>query len=249
MKLQEVFDALTSGELSQLSIGGQAAGVIDESNWSRVLPHISLGLGKLYQRFLLKEGRLVVQLRDGVTLYSLKSAYALSNRASMVKQADRYLLDTPLKPFRDDIIKVERVLVDGGMALPLNNLGSIYSVQTPTLTSMTVPADIVAQKVPDELKTANLTAVYRATHPKLDPIGDESALEDVELELPDSHLTALVYFVASRVTSPMGAGQLEGATSGNWYARFEAECQDLENRGIQVDRSEGNDLLRDRGFV
>lgn len=48
MNLQEVFDQLSVGELSMLSVGGNDQGVIDESNWDKVLPHINLGLTALY---------------------------------------------------------------------------------------------------------------------------------------------------------------------------------------------------------
>jgi len=36
MKLQEVFEHLSSGEFSQLSIGGEDMGVINEANGERV---------------------------------------------------------------------------------------------------------------------------------------------------------------------------------------------------------------------
>ena len=51
MKLKEVFDQLTYGELSQLSIGGQAQGEITEENYARVVAHVNLGLSAIYKRF------------------------------------------------------------------------------------------------------------------------------------------------------------------------------------------------------
>ena len=52
MTLQEIFDQLTYGELSQLSMGGSEAGIIDESNYSRILVHVNLGLLRCINVFL-----------------------------------------------------------------------------------------------------------------------------------------------------------------------------------------------------
>ena len=62
MTLQDIFDALSAGELSQISIGGQAAGVINKENRAKLLPHINMGLTALFKRFRLKEGELTIQL-------------------------------------------------------------------------------------------------------------------------------------------------------------------------------------------
>lgn len=64
MKLIEIFNQLTFGELAQLSMGGMDAGEINDKNYDAVLSHINLGLTALHKRFPLKEGRLVVALQQ-----------------------------------------------------------------------------------------------------------------------------------------------------------------------------------------
>lgn len=249
MKLQEIFDLLTSGELSQLSIGGQAAGVIDETNWGKLLPHINLGLSTLFKRFLLREGRLQIELVPDQAVYPLKSAFAQSNTRS--KELVKFIADDAAAPFKDDIVKIERVLVESNEELVLNDTSDDLAVITTSATTLRVPLRIVNQDLdlPDLLKTETLQVVYRADAPKIVvPVGffDPSR---VEVELPSTHVEPLLYYVASRVTSPTGTGQFEGAAGNNWYARFEAACQDLEGRGLQEQRTAGNDKLRDRGFA
>lgn len=259
MKLQDILDQLTSGELSQLSIGGQEAGVIDQSNLAKVLPHINLALTTLFKRFRLKEGRLTLGLVADRTVYPLKSSYAQSNTRS--REPVKFIQDSAAAPFKDDIVKIERVLTADGLDLALNDTDDELSVLTTTATTLQVPLTIVNQDVdlPESLQgSTSLQVVYRADAPKLAipvtpadlarfPFGYDPVL--VEVELPYTHLEALLYFVASRVTSPMGTGQFEGVAGNNWYARFEAACQDLESRGLQEQRNAGFDKLHDRGFV
>jgi hypothetical protein len=249
MKLQEVFDQLTSGELSQVSIGGEGAGVINEANWSTVVNHLNLGLTTLYKRFALKKARLKVLIKPDVTNYILKSSYAVANKESFVAQSARYLLDSASAPFKDDILKVERVLTDAGLDLSLNKEGDEYSVITPTSTSLQVPASVVTQEadLPDWLKTVNLELVYRANHPKL-VVDSDFDIEEAEIELPDSHLEPLLYFVASRVNNPIGMGQ-EFNAGNNWFARYQAACEELENKNLQVDQDSDNCRLRSKGWV
>lgn len=248
MQLQEVFDQLTYGEFSQLSIGGQAAGVIDEHNYPNVIAHVNLGLTALFTRFHLRENQLLLALQTGQTNYRLHSSFAVNVRRS--QEPVRYIKDTAANPFVDDVLKVTQVLTDGKLELGLNNAADAYAVSTPSMASLTVPVELVTDgaDIPDELVTENLTVVYRANHPKL-AVGmgcyDPSR---VEIQLPDSHLTALLYFVASRVNNPIGMTN-EFHAGNSFAAKYEAECQGLEGRGIQVDQGAQNTRLELGGWV
>lgn len=223
MKLQEVFDQLSYGEFSQISIGGQAAGIINESNYPNVISHLGLGLSSIYKRFNLKERQLTIPLQ---------------------KDADTYQLNV------DDILKIEKVLTDTEFELNLNREGDQYSCFTPTLNSLRVPQIILDQgnDLPDELKTVDLTITYRANHPKLSNRFGLFMPETKEVELPVSHLQALLYFVASRAHNPIG--MVNEFNAGNsWFAKYEGECQRLEQENLQVDRPAANYRLKNAGWV
>lgn len=223
MKLQEILDQLSGGEFSQISIGGQEAGVINEANYLRVLGHINLGLTALYTRFNLKERRLTFPLQS---------------------DADIYRLDV------EDILKIEKILTDDDFELSLNRDGDPYSVATPSLNMVRVPKLILMQgaDLPDDLKTENLTIVYRANHPKLKAPFGILFPEAKEVELPGTHLTPLLYFVASRVHNPVGMVN-EFNAGNNWYAKYEHCCKQLEDQGLQVDRDVHNTRLQRGGWV
>jgi hypothetical protein len=247
MKLQEVFEQLSAGEFSQLSIGGSDAGVIDEGNYSKVLGHVNLGLTALFKRFRLKEGRLTLALQEGITSYKLKSAFAVNGVGST--EPIRYITDTVLEPFTDDIIKVEQVITSGDYELGLNDASSPISVFTPNALELRVPeALITGVDWPDELDTDTLTVVYRAAHPKLTMLAGTLNPSQITLELPDSHLEPLLYYVASRVHNPIGMNN-EFHAGNSYYAKYEAACQALENQGLQVDQDSQNSRLSRNGWV
>ena len=223
MYLQEVFDQLAGSEFSQLSIGGADMGVIDPSNYGRVLGHVNLGLTSLYTRFNLKEGSVVVPLVEGQDTYPLVVA---------------------------DLLKVEKVLTDGDFEVPLNQHADIYSCHTPSMSTLKVPLSILEQEIdlPDVLFTDNLKVVYRANHPKLVMTMGAINPATTLLELPTTHLLPLLYFVASRAHNPAGMNN-EFHAGNSYYKKYEMACQELEGKGVQVDQDNSNTRLARGGWV
>ena len=248
MKLQEIFNQLTYGELSQLSIGGGEAGAIAPANYDRVLAHINLALTALYKRFPLKENRVMIELQPGRLTYPVHSKYAVNGRNS--REPVRYIKDTVAEPFRDDIHKIERVYSSSGLEFGLNDLEDPLSMHTPTATVLRVPANIVTPPVDldEQLRTATLEVVYRANHAIIVGDGVDLDPEAVEVELPYSHLEPLLYFVAARVHTPTGMSN--ETNMGNTYAaKYEQSCMEIETRNLRVDNVSQPDRLTRNGWV
>lgn len=248
MKLQEVFDQLTHGELSQLSIGGNEAGVIAPANYNRLVPHVNLGLTALYKRFPLKEGRLILELQANRTTYPIHSNYAVSSKTS--REAVRYIKDSAAAPFKDDIHKIERVYTSLGYEFGLNDEADTYGMFTPSATVLRVPADVAAQVIglPDELKSPRVELVYRANHPLIIADGADLEPDGIELELPYSHLEPLLFYIASRVHTPTGMTN-ETNMGNTYFQRYEASCQQLETVNLRVDQGGQSDRLSRNGWV
>lgn len=237
MKLQEVFDQLTTGEFSQLSIGGAEVGAINEANYQAVVNHVNVALTQIYSRFNLRVGHLLLELQPGQETYTLHSSYAVQGKRST--QPVRYIKDTVAEPFLDDILKVEQVVGPEG-ELPLNDANDVTSVTTPRDKVLRVPL------IHSDLGTLRVT--YRANHPKLSVgIGFFDPAR-VNLDLPESHLTPLLYYVASRVHGPIGMGA-EFNASNNYFAKYEAACQELEDKGLQIDKGGHNTRAARGGWV
>lgn len=250
MKLQEIFAQLGSGELSNLSIGGQPQGVVNQHNYSQLIGHINLGLMTIFRRFQLKEGSIIIQLQPNTLKYYLNSSFAVSNRRS--HEPVRYILDSADQPFKDDILKVSKVVLDTGYEMGLNDDNDPRGAHTPTMLTLEVPDELLnpTSDTPKWFKSANIKVSYQGKHPMiLAPIGYFDP-NQVNVDLPDSHLQALLYFVASRVNNPVGMTN-EFNAGNNWYAKYENECKHLESEGMQVDQINQHqyDRIRQKGFV
>lgn len=248
MKLNEIFNQLTYGELSQLSIGGGEMGAISPANYERLLAHINLGLTALYKRFQLKEGKLTLELQPTRLSYPLVSKYAETSRTS--RETVRYIKDSSTAPFKDDLLKIKRVVAESGFEFTLNNLSDAYSMMTPTSTTLVVPQDIVVPPVEmeEDLKTSTLDVFYQANHPIL--VTDDGDLEPelVEVELPYTHFEPLLYFVAARLHTPVGMTN-ETNMGNTYYQKYEMACQELETKNLTVDQGSQSDRLVRNGWV
>jgi hypothetical protein len=214
MKLSEVFEQLSVGELSQLSLGGGEVGRIDPSNYGKVIAHLNLGLTSLYTRFCLKEGELIVPLVPDQLSYSLSAP---------------------------DLLKVERVFDATGKEWALNDEANLLACRSISPSVLKIPAEFLAQNGLMRLE-------YRANHPRvvleygyIDP-------DNTELELPYSHLQALLYFIASRCHNPVGMTN-EFHAGNSYYAKYEAECMRLESESLDTDQGGQYNRLRANGWV
>ena len=223
MKLMEVFNQLTYGELSQISLGGAELGEINLTNYDKVVAHINLGLTALYTRFSLKEKQVSIPLQA---------------------DANTYFLDM------DDILKLDKVCTDTGYELGLNKSDDPYSCRTPTLKTLRVPQIILNKdpSLPDYLLTGSLTLTYRANHPLIDANAGSFDPYSYDMELPYSHLEPLLLFVASRVNNPIGMTN-EFHAGNSYAAKYEAACRRLEDTGLQTGAEEGNERIVRNGWV
>lgn len=256
MTLQDIFDDLAFGELSQLAIGGADSGTptdieqICEKDRPALIKHINLGLNALYRRFRLAEKSVVIILQENKSSYVLDSRFAITNTQS--NEPVKYLLDVN-DEFDDTLLKVEEVqgfvspvgAVDrsGWIPLKLNATNNPHSLRTPSMKTLIVPDDFGMQTPPEKILVK-----YRASHPKIDVnLGTYAAMEQI-IELPSTHLAALLYFVASRVMNPVG--MVEEFHSGNsYYAKYDAECRQLEGENFQIDDMEENSNFHRQGFI
>lgn len=219
MKLLEIFEQLTAGELSQVSFG-KAPGVITVAEYPKIIPHINLGLLALFKRFPLKQDRLTLDLVMGQISYNLVG----------------------------DILKVEKVFTGDGVELDLNDESALYGCTTPSAKVLRVPKALVFDEpdTPYWLDTDSLELVYRASLPQI--VADDVDAEEYEVDLPYSHLEPLLLFIASRVHTPTGMTD-RFSSGNNYYAKYEKACLDLEVANLKVDQGAQNERILRNGWV
>lgn len=221
MRLSEIFDHLSYGELSQMHIGeGDGEGITPE-NRHRIITHVMLGLTDLHRRFQLREAEAVVDLSPGLTLYTLEEP---------------------------DLLKIEGVHTPD-KTLTLDDGSDPDVVYRRSRNVLRVPEGVLKRLLEDGVKQLRVT--YRADHLSIGKREASEEPEKVEVDLPPSHLKALLLFVASRVMNPIGsAGGATDFHEGNNYAqKYERACRELEAGGYQLSFHEEEGKFRQRGFV
>jgi len=239
MNLYNVFTALTYGELKQLKLGNfvpeNAESAPDPKSYAALMSDINLGLTELHKRLFLRSEELYVQQYEHIETYVLTWKYAATNSGSA--EPYKYILDTVAKPFADNVLKIEECYNEIGELIPLNDPTEDESIFTPSYNSIQVPNPV----------SANIVAVqYRANHPKLvyelgmDP-------EDVEIDIPESLLEALLYYVAMRNFSSLNSD--DNHEGNNYRKKFEESILQYKMAGLNIQPEMENSNFDGRGWI
>jgi len=232
MLLSEIFDQLTHGELSQLSIGGAANGSIEQKDYPIVISHINMALTELYKRFPIKIREIQIQEYASIGIYYLDSKYSTITGTA----ATKYLIDSAAFPFQDDVLKITTIYDELGVELPFNNINETTSINTRDYNSFEVSN-------PDATKA--LTVEYRANHVIIDPA--ELDATTVDVILPRSLLEALLNYVAFRAFA--ANPPIDGVDrSGSFLQKFEASIARISLLDLVNDSEKFNIKLDNNGW-
>lgn len=244
ISMQEVVEALTDCELSNLIYVDMETKEINESKLPKLVRSINLGVLDLHKRFLLKEGTVVIRTHRERHRYYLRPEFQVNNGRPK-PGVEQYIEDQFDKLTDRSILKIERVIDTCGHELGLNNLSEFYSVSTPSPNVIDIPDHVMKQE-----HTGKLTVKFRMA-PKSEVIFEDS-IEDwmyLKVDLPYTHLQALIWFVASRSHASKGFMENTVSEFNNYGNRYEMECQNLDALNLRVDQVGTNDRLLRGGWV
>lgn len=234
MKLSEVFNQLSIGELAQLNMSGTDNIGIQPCDYNKILPHINLALVALFTRFPLKIEEVIIQEYEEIQDYILDSKYAQTNEESDAYK--KYIMDTIYKPFTDNVIKIEKVTDIYGDEIYLNDGSEDDSVYTYTYNTIKVV-------YPDNTK--QMVVSYRASHDTIELKNLDPNL--VYVHLPPSMVEPFLYYIAARVYANLDT---EKTDRGNMYMmKYEASCLKIEEVGVPQKDSTKNTKLDINGWV
>lgn len=234
MRLSDVFDQLTAGELSQLNMGGIDNIGIQPCDYPKVVPHINLGLAELFKRFSLRRQEVVVQQYDEIQTYYLDSKYAQTNTNSIVYK--KYIMDSVYEPFTDNVLKIEKVINEIGEELYKNETDEYWSITTPAYNAIQVP-------YPE--KENQMIITYRAAHDTI-LLKDLNPLE-TDVNISPGMLEPLLLYVAARVYANLTSG--DGNEGQMFMAKFESSCAKIEQLGLQEKDETKNNKLDENGWI
>lgn len=215
MKLKELFQNLALGELSSSSLVEIGQFEIDRKQLPKVIHSLNQALEYFYSNFPLKTSEVVIEIMPSISRYYLDREYAYSNPNAFIK----YVCDTILKPFKNDVLHILAVRSMNGIGFDLNDDLSLTSVYTPEYNCIQIPAN---------LKASHLIVQYQANHPYI-PL-TEPLDSNMQLQIPSSYRTALQTYVACLILQNMGGNHLNESNA--LFAKFKTLTEELKLQGI-----------------
>ena len=224
MKLSEILDSLASSELANLNFVDN--GDIVEAKIPKIVSAINLGLVKLYTRFKLKKGVITLSITPEVTEYELTSANVLSvgNPTGYITTAN----------YTGDLIEILCITSADGYEISFDGSSNVVLLK---------PNLIKFREAPE---VSTYTLEYSALPNKV--VYTNSV--DIDVDLPEVYLPALMLFIASRFASPVGISfdANRNSMDMNYLQQYELECQRLESLGLDVGNELTLNLFSERGF-
>lgn len=234
MKLSQFLQGLSYAEFSNLAVGEQGSGEIQERRIPSVVASVNAALLRIYSKFLQYHRTVHVKKLPGKTLYVLDSAHAESTGA-----VDPYIMDAD-DPFTNDIIKIVEVTYRVQPTTAVLDNGKECLWQPPMIR---VPNSI---SVPAEIPDGQIIVVrYRASHPVV------SLDDDTFLQCPPAAFEALSAYVAYKEYMGMNTetSTAKGMEYLNLYNSVCAELVDRDTIGITEVGNDPDNRFFKRGFV
>lgn len=220
--LQEVYDYLASGELSNLFMadGGLGTGVLKDKYKAVVNKSIYLGLTDLHSRFVLRKDSAYRKVEKDNGKLMVKVTNLLVSRDGL-----------EINLIADNFVEVLKVYIND-RELHINTDNGYVLLATHRIKLSSPIAD-----------TDTITIEHQANH---SPIDDSTT----HIELPRMYLNALCYFIASRLYTSI-VNQLDGdLNESNRYAqKYHQEIMMLESKGYDVDNQNEMCLFHIKGFI
>lgn len=183
LTVKSLFKRLSYGQLSNLAMAEGAPGTLSEAGQAKVIQAANDALLKLYSRFMLKEGNVLIEMHAHITFYHLVKRF--STVQGHPAEPVHYILDLPAEPFEDDVIKPMKVTDSLGHPLTLNDVEDPWSVHTPQ-------GKILQVSRPFQYRA--LSVLYQAKHHELTKPEDEIDLPEVLYEALCEYIAYKVYF-------------------------------------------------------
>lgn len=247
MNLEDILNQLEVGELSQLALTERVNEELTEECKQALVTHINMGLTVLHKRFVLKRESVTLALQPDRFVYVLDSKFAESNTKST--EPVKYIKDLD-DPFTDRVMQIEAVSDDLGNDVPLNNASRVEALKTTNFKTLVLPPrpknGIQFKHLLDNSET--LSVIYRANHRPLGLMDLTYPANMVEIDLPDTHLEPLLYYIASRVMNPIGMNETFHAGN-NYAAKYEAACQQIQHEGYELSEPGQGQNFYQNGWV
>lgn len=234
IKLTELYKSLALSVLNNTSVITDDKKDIEPDKKEYILEFINEGLTRLHSRFPLKTSNVFVEMREGRTEYPLLARYSFMGFDPALAQYP-FIMDSASNPFKEDVIKILMVYDSEGQRRGLNDNHNPHGLFTPR---------------PDTLQCIRprhcevLTVTYQAKHPTVTVDG-----ENQEIDLPDTLLPALKYWVAYSYYTGLNTAE-STSKAAEYLQMYESICGEVKDYDLgSSSESSTNTLFEIRGWI
>lgn len=234
IKLTELYKSLALSVLNNTSVITDDKKDIEPDMKEYILEFINEGLTRLHSRFPLKTNNVFVEMREGRTEYPLLARYSFMGFDPALAQYP-FIMDSASNPFKEDVIKILMVYDSEGQRRGLNDNHNPHGLFTPR---------------PDTLQCIRprhcevLTVTYQAKHPTVTVDG-----ENQEIDLPDTLLPALKYWVAYSYYTGLNTAE-STSKAAEYLQMYESICGEVKDYDLgSSSESSTNTLFERRGWI
>lgn len=234
IKLTELYKSLALSVLNNTSVITDDKKDIEPDMKEYILEFINEGLTRLHSRFPLKTNNVFVEMREGRTEYPLLARYSFMGFDPALAQYP-FIMDSVSNPFKEDVIKILMVYDSEGQRRELNDSHNPHGLFTPR---------------PDTLQCIRprhcevLTVTYQAKHPTVTVDG-----ENQEIDLPDTLLPALKYWVAYSYYTGLNTAE-STSKAAEYLQMYESICGEVKDYDLgSSSESSTNTLFERRGWI
>lgn len=240
MNVEDLFTALSFGELNNLALSLDGAGEVDDLSKSKIVYYANQTLTALWTRFPHKTNYVNVELQDGLNKYYLRPVFAVSD-TDVGNTNPRYIQDSADNPIDPRIAKIVAIMDrDAECFRDIDVLINDHS-RNVAVKSLGYDGFFVREPV-----AGNIFEVeYQCLHPLLtvsDPVETEKIILAPVLE------EALTCRIAAKVYGAIGN---EDATlkSKSFMNQYEEICLRAEaDDALQRSSSNDHDKVREGGW-
>jgi len=247
--LQDLFDDLAYGELSNVALGNSDLETITEKSYPKVVSAINLGLVEIYKRLNLRQGKVKLHQYTGLTTYYLRSEFADTADAM---GDETYLEQTDEAPFTDDVIKVRSAVDSAGNKVHINDAKYPADLFTPSFDTIEIAAPSSSLVNADGTTRTSVdvfTLSYQAKYPKI-IIKPNFKPSTYKLYIPDVIEEPLLIYVAYKMfRKPVKIAKGEVNPSTTLMIEFENSMKKIELLNLDIDVNDERDRFSANGWV
>lgn len=219
MLLQEIFDQLSHGELSNVALGGLNDGFgIREEDYEKITAHVNYALLDLHKKFQLNKKTVEIAQVEGV---------------------HTYLLDA-------DLLSIISIVDNEGNPYSLNRLDDSYIASETDVGDFNVMTDTVGFTYDYGVDGRVFKVTYKAKSPNIDPIGLDP--ESTDIDVHPGVLQPLLFLIASRVFASLPTLEGVNKSM-EYLLKYNDACELIQKYGLIHNIEFANNKLDTRGWV